>query len=107
MMYGLREEDLRYITETIAAYPAVQRAVLFGSRAKGNWKIGSDIDLALVGKTVDWSVVSDIHMKLEEEGPMPYLVDVIDYGTINNSELKAHIDRVGIVLFERPARSGL
>ena len=105
MMHGLSSEDIGYITKTMEACPAIRKAILFGSRAKGNWKNGSDIDLALVGDKVDWSIVSDILMKLEEESPMPYLFDVIDYQAISNPELKAHIDRAGIVLYEQSAKS--
>lgn len=79
----------------------IEKAIIFGSRAKGNYKTASDIDIALMGVNVNFDIVSKVHYKLQEESPLHYLVDIIDYNNINNIELKERIDRVGIAIYER------
>ncbi len=45
--------------------------------------------------------ISRLHAKLEEESPMPYLFDIVDYTHLNHVELREHIDRVGKFIFKR------
>lgn len=45
MSFGLKSSDLDYIINTIKKFPQIKKAVIFGSRAKGNFKPGSDIDI--------------------------------------------------------------
>ncbi len=103
MKFGLSASDIATIQEVIAQFPTVQRAVIFGSRAKGTASRGSDVDIALFGENIE-DATSKIHYQLEEETLLPYFFDVLDYQQIENADLKAHIDRVGQVLFERQAQ---
>ena len=73
--------------------------VLFGSRAKGNYKPGSDIDLAVKGDRVSPRIVAQLADCLNEETPLPYFFDVVHYETLDNQALVDHIDRVGIVIY--------
>lgn len=100
MKFGLSESDIATIQEVIAQFPAVERAVIFGSRAKGTAARGSDIDIALFGNNLE-DITSKIHYQLEEETLLPYFFDVLDYQQLKNQNLKDHIDRVGKVFFER------
>jgi predicted nucleotidyltransferase len=100
MNFGLKESDLQYIQQTLRLFPEVKRAYIFGSRAKGTYKPGSDIDIALRGEGITLQTVLRIHAKLEDEGPMPYMVDVVDYDHLENQELKDHIDRIGKMIYE-------
>jgi len=92
---------LSCISAAIASFPEIDKAVLFGSRAKGTAKPYSDLDIAVFGLGVTFSTIAKLHWLLEEESPMPYFFDIVDYGTISNAELKAHIDRVGATIFAR------
>ena len=88
MNTGLSAKDLSIIKTTIGSFEAVESATLFGSRAKGNYKTGSDIDIAIKLKqaTTNTSTpnpISLIHGKLEEEVPPPYFFDAINYQPIN------------------------
>lgn len=74
-------------------------AILYGSRALGTFKKGSDIDLALKGETLSDSVCAQIHFELEEDIPLPYFFDVTHYASIDNDKLKAHIDQFGKVFY--------
>lgn len=93
--FGLRAEDIETIRAILAQYPAVETALVFGSRAKGNYKRGSDVDLALQGAELTERTAAQIAYYLNEETIMPYHFDVLSYGSITNPTLRAHIDRVG------------
>lgn len=97
-MFGLSQNEVAYIVETLQLYPSIKKAVIFGSRAKGNYKKASDIDIALFGDQLD-QIVLEISGKLNDQGPLPYKIDVLAYSTIDNNALRDHIDRVGIVIF--------
>jgi len=98
MRFGLKDDDLDFIKKTILKFNTIKKTVIFGSRAKGNYKTGSDIDIAIYGEDVDFSTVSRLHAILEEESPMPYYFDIVDYTHLDKKELKEHIDRVGIII---------
>ena len=68
--------------------------VLFGSRAKGNAREGSDIDIALKGTDLDSRLLTQISMDYDTLN-FPWKLDVIIYDQIENPDLKDHIDRVG------------
>lgn len=101
MNFGLKDSDLDYIKKVLGKFPEIEKAVIFGSRAKGNYKPGSDVDIAIYGEKIDFDVVSALHAMLEDEGPLPYYFDIVDYTHLTHEELKEHIDRVGKVIFER------
>jgi len=94
---GLKSDDLFVITQTIAAIPGITKAVVFGSRAKGNYKNGSDIDLAVWA--TDNDKVLQLSGMLNDETLLPYKFDVLNYETIHSIELKEHIDRVGVDIY--------
>jgi len=99
--YGLRDSDLTCITDAVCQIEEIDECILFGSRAKGNYKRGSDVDLSIKGDRITFSTVSRLFGWLNEESPMPYFFDVVQYETISNPKLIEHIDRVGIPLFTR------
>jgi predicted nucleotidyltransferase len=101
MNFGLRETDIDYIINTIESFVEIEKAGIFGSRAKGNYKSGSDIDIAIYGNNITFDTLSALHSLLEEQGPMPYLFDIVDYTHLTHKELKEHIDRVGKIIFQR------
>lgn len=100
MSDGLDAATREKILAIFAAFPAVERVVLYGSRAKGTYKAGSDIDLTLVGDRLTAGLRADIADALDEL-LLPYCVDISLYAEIENDALRAHIDRVGVVFYER------
>lgn len=100
MAYGLTDAELNIILEILKKFSEIEEVILFGSRAMGRQKKGSDIDLALKGTGVE-SVLSEISFALNSESPLPYYFDVIDYESIHVDGLKDHIDRVGKVLYQK------
>ena len=99
MRFGLTERDTEVIIETLATFEEIEEAVIFGSRAMGHAKRGSDVDLALKGKRLDRTTVTHVKFVLDEELPLPYFFDVVHYDSLTNPALKAHIDDKGKVLF--------
>lgn len=98
--WGLPAATLETLRRILRAEPAVERAILFGSRAKGTHKPGSDIDLALVGQDVTLDVISRLACALDESS-IPYQVDLCWLGVVEHAALREHIARVGQVLYER------
>jgi len=96
MNTGLSAKDLSIIKTTIASFEDVESATLLGSRAKGDYKTGSDIDIAIkliqtTTNTLTPNPISLIQDKLEKETPLPYFFDVINYHTIKKTGAnKAH-----------------
>lgn len=101
MKYGLRDDDVKTIVDIISTFNEIESAVLFGSRAKGTYKPGSDIDLAVTGCDVNFDIISKLDYQLNEKIILPYMFDVVDYSHLNHKELKEHIQRVGKVIFSK------
>lgn len=99
-MFGLKASDIECIIEVLDKYPEIEEAVIFGSRAMDKHKKGSDIDIALKGKELE-STVTEVMGKLNNETPLPYIFDILDYRAITNIDLKNHIDRVGIAIYKK------
>src|SRR5690606_4278388 len=100
--HGLSEESVAKIVGVLARFPDVERAVLFGSRAKCTHKRGSDIDVALVGDALDWRMIGKICEALDDL-LLPQRFSLVHYGSQTDPDVAAHIARVGIKLFEREA----
>ncbi|WP_255408173.1 nucleotidyltransferase domain-containing protein [Macromonas nakdongensis] len=83
-------------------HPSVEQVVLFGSRAKGNHRSGSDIDLCLTAPSLSphelWNLDAEIDDLL-----LPWKVDLVLRHTIDSPELLAHIQRVGLPFHVRTA----
>lgn len=101
MPYGLLDRDMTHILEAVRSFPEISQLVLFGSRAKGNYKTASDVDLAIKGASVTYDTAVKLADILNEEKPLPYFFDVIHYEAITEPRLVEHIDRVGVVLYSK------
>lgn len=100
-MYGLLNRDLNYIVSALNKFPEIDRAIIFGSRAIGNYKKGSDIDLALIGSQITDDILTRLYDYLNEEYPIPYFFDLLHYESISNEKLKKHINDYGKVIYIR------
>ena len=99
-IYGLTERDMQTLHSILKKYDEIAEVKLFGSRAKGNYKQGSDIDLAVMNEEISSEVISDLASEFEESS-LPYTVDLINYPTLRHPAFIEHINRVGVVFYER------
>ncbi|MEA2050843.1 MAG: nucleotidyltransferase domain-containing protein [Campylobacterota bacterium] len=75
----------------------IKQIILFGSRAKGDAKNGSDIDIAVVGDNIGFRDLCRFNTKLDEL-ELAYQIDIVAYNSLENKELIEHINRTGITL---------
>jgi predicted nucleotidyltransferase len=98
MPYGLSESTLEKINNVLQRYPQVSKAILYGSRAKGNYREGSDIDLTLCGDHLNNALLNKIEQDLDDL-LLPYLFDISLYHHIDNEDLLKHIDEIGVAIY--------
>ena len=100
MNHGLSHETVARIRGVLARYPDIERAILYGSRAKGNYKPGSDIDLTLCGAAVGPDTRASVASALDDL-LLPYTIDLSIYVELRDPDLREHIARVGQVFYAR------
>jgi uncharacterized protein len=103
MQYGLKEETVKKICGIFTQYTEIDSALLYGSRAKGNFRPGSDIDLTLVGEGLHLHLLNKVSLDLDDL-LLPYTIDLSIYSHIANPDLIDHIARVGKVFYQRPEK---
>jgi predicted nucleotidyltransferase len=99
--FGLAPSVLARLRAELARTAHLQRALIFGSRAKGNYRRGSDIDIALFGPELTNAEVADLDRRIDDL-LLPYQVDICLVDTLENPALLEHIQRVGQPFY--PAR---
>ena len=100
-MFGLIERDIEYIVKAMKKFNEIEKAIVFGSRAIGNYKKGSDVYIAIIGDGIDRRTVYKLDDYLNEVYPLPYFFDILQYNCITNENLKKHIDNEGKIIYER------
>ena len=100
MSFGLEQSIIDRISAVFERFPEVEKAVIYGSRAKGNFRLGSDIDLTLTGKNLTESVLSSIKLALDDLNT-PYFFDVSIFEQLQSPELKEHIARAGRAFYTK------
>lgn len=101
MKYGLKEEIIRKIQEVFFQYPQVEQAIIYGSRAMGNYKAASDIDITFSGKDLNLNIISKIEWDLDDL-LLPYTFDLSIYHKITDPDVQNHINRVGEIFYQKP-----
>ena len=99
-MYGLDQNEMQLLHQIFSATRAVKEVVLYGSRAKGNYKPFSDIDIALKGEHLADEDLTDICYKLSESS-LPYFCDVSIFHHLSSPSLIDHINRRGKTIYKR------
>lgn len=97
---GLSVSVIERIIKILSAYPNLEQAILYGSRAKGNYREGSDIDLTLTGTALNYTELGKIDNELDDL-LLPYTFDLSLLQQIDNPDLIDHIQRVGVVFYQR------
>lgn len=99
MEFGLKENIIRDIQNVFSGFPEVEGVILFGSRAIGNYKNGSDIDLALKGN-ITHLLLNNISLKMDELF-VPYTFDLVIFNDIDNPGLLANVNKDGVTIYKK------
>lgn len=99
-LFGLSPETLRKLNSVFAQHNAIDSVVIYGSRAKGNYRVGSDIDLTIKGGEIPFAEFMKIENQIDDL-MLPYTVDLSQYHQLGNVALIEHIDLVGVEIFSR------
>ena len=100
MPYGLKDIELEKLSKVFAANERIERVVLYGSRAKGNYKPFSDVDITMMGSELTHTDLNRISFAIDDL-LLPYQFDISIFHTLKNEALIDHIHRVGIAIYER------
>lgn len=97
--FGLKPHTISAIQNVFARHPEIEQAILYGSRAKGTQRPGSDIDLTLFGETLTYTQLDRIETEIDDL-LLPYTVDLSLHTQIDNADLRDHIQRVGQLFYQ-------
>lgn len=101
MKYGLSEKSLQKIYDVFDRYPEIEEVILYGSRARDDYKNGSDIDLTLRGgNALTHKVLSKISSDLDDQ-LLPYTIDLSIYENLRNQDMIEQIDRIGVTFYRK------
>ena len=92
-MFGLTDQEIQQLKVYLAAIPEIKRAWIYGSRAKGNYKDFSDVDLT---RRHLLRLATQLH-----DSSLPYQFDLSLYDTLKNPDLLSHIGRCGRIIYEK------
>ncbi len=98
MKFGLSDTVIQELHDVFRRYKNIETVLIFGSRSKGCFREGSDIDLAVIGKDIDYRQLLDIQCAIEDLDLL-YRVDLLDYQNKKGTPIGNHIDRVGQVFY--------
>lgn len=98
--FGLNESTISAINHVLSNYPDIEKAVIYGSRAKGNYRNGSDIDLTLFGNALTYAQLNGIETQLDDL-LLPYSIDLSLFNLLDNPDLISHIKHAGKTFYEK------
>ncbi len=97
---GLPQSALDKLCSIFQQHDAIESVLVYGSRAKGNYRRGSDIDLTIKGRALTFAELRQIEDQIDDLF-LPYTVDLSQYEQLSNPDLIEHIDRVGVVIYKK------
>ncbi len=100
LKFGLKQTTIDKINGVFRLHPEIEKVVIYGSRAKGNYRPGSDIDITLFGEKVTRDTLSKLDWEIDDLNT-PYLFDISIYTKLNAPSLQEHIDRVGQIFYTK------
>jgi predicted nucleotidyltransferase len=98
MKFGLSDTVIKELQDVFRRHANIEKVLIFGSRSKGNYRAGSDIDLAVIGKDIDYNLLLSILCEIDDLDLL-YTVDLLDYQKKKGTPIGDHIDRVGQVFY--------
>ena len=98
MKFGLSDTVIKELQDVFRRHANIEKVLIFGSRSKGNYRAGSDINLAVIGKDIDYNLLLSILCEIDDLDLL-YTVDLLDYQKKKGTPIGDHIDRVGQVFY--------
>ncbi|TNE68954.1 nucleotidyltransferase domain-containing protein [bacterium] len=98
--FGLSDQSVSILEDILSSNSSVDEAIIYGSRAMGTYREGSDIDITLKGENLSFADLLKIQTALDDSY-LPYYVDVSIFNRLENESLIDHINRVGKVFYKR------
>ena len=99
MNFGLSDAVITELQDVFRRHSNIKKVLIFGSRSKGNYRAGSDIDLAVIGTVIDYNQLLNIQCEIEDL-ELLYSIDLLNYQEKMGTPIGDHIDRVGQVFYE-------
>ena len=99
MKFGLSDTVIRELQDVFLRHANIEKVLIFGSRSKGNYRAGSDIDLAVVGQGIDYSQLLAIQCEIDDL-ELLYSIDLLGYQKEKGTPIGDHIDRVAQIFYE-------
>ena len=101
MKFGLNEKVVKDIVSILEKYSEVESACIFGSRARGDYRKGSDIDIALFGENLTFQINTKIYFEIDDLY-LPYKIDLINFNSLTNEEkFKENILKEGVEIYAK------
>ncbi|WP_395044583.1 nucleotidyltransferase domain-containing protein [Flavobacterium sp.] len=97
MKFGLNQKTINKINSVFELHSQIEEVLIYGSRAKGNYREGSDIDITLIGKNIELSKINENIDDLNT----PYLFDISIFDKLDSKDLIEHINRVGKTFYKK------
>ncbi len=98
--FGLKENLILELNKIFFNHTEIEEVILYGSRAKGNFRINSDIDLTFKGNDLNLNLMNKIYLEIDDL-LTPYSFDLSIFKQIDNPDLIEHINRVGISFYKK------
>lgn len=102
MTFGLTDIEIQALRDTLASFPEIEEAIIYGSRARGTNRMASDIDLTLKGNGLTYLQLALLDEKIDDLY-LPYFVDLSLFSMLNSPALLESIRREGKVFYNREA----
>jgi predicted nucleotidyltransferase len=100
MEFGLNQETIDKINSVFVKHPEIDKVIIYGSRAKGNYRTGSDIDITLIGNDLEYDLKGVVSSEIEDLNT-PYLFDISIFQLLKSPSLEEHINRVGKIFYQK------
>ena len=98
--FGLEQYNIDRINHVFELYGQIDQVIIYGSRAIGNYRPGSDIDLSIKSIGLSFSDLKAVEVKIDDL-MLPYKVDISLFHRITDVDLVEHINKVGMVFYEK------
>ncbi len=99
--FGISPRSYGFIVEAVSSHEQIEAARVFGTRAWGTARPGSDIDIAIYGVDVTNEIVARLKTQLNDETPIPYTIEVVHYEALTDDTLREKIDDNSEPMYKR------